>query len=151
MNNSSPDKKHNLDTPEMQEEIRLMNEGIELEEAKHYGPPEERKRKNREHVDKLVARYSEPVARSILKRLSQAGDYVFADLLRRHDLDETDLHDVILRYDLGGPRIDIRQGKDHRYKVVISGGWGNAGEEWKGVVWQEDGEWRFECTEYCVF
>lgn len=151
MNDSDQDQKHDFHTPERQERIRLIKEAIELKATKLYGPLEERKRKNREHVDKLAAVHSEPVVRSILKVLSQAGDYVFAEFLHRHDLEHVDLNEVIRLYDLNGPRIDIQQDKDRRYEVVVAGGWHDAGEIWEGSVWQEGEEWRFERTSYCEF
>jgi hypothetical protein len=54
-------------------------------------------------------------------------------------------------YDLAGPRIKIEQpaGPDGWFNVEVSGGWGDAGECWKGVLWKDANGWHVQPTSYC--
>lgn len=155
MNNHDADTWMSLDDEEREERGRRYLEYREQEATRLHGPPEERRRKNLEHVRNLVAKYSEPVVRAILRVLCDSehtSKRVFAELIRRGDPEHGDLVEIMPRYDLGGPRIDIDQpaGPGGWFNVKVSGGWDIAGESWEGVLWKDETGWQVQQNSYGV-
>lgn len=136
-----------------EEQIRRLEEHFENIATKCYGPPEERARKNRQHVDDMITTHGEPVVRTLLKVLSEIKEPVepvFAGILRRHSLDHDDLHDIIRFHDLTGPRIEIRCHNGNEYHLLISGGWGLASENWSVIIWRLGSRWSVKCSSYSI-
>ena len=151
----------NIDPNNLSDEARgqIIRASFEAEATRAFGPPDVRQRKNHEHVKKLTTAYTERVVRQLLKVLSEVKltnlvgrqrEPVFAQILRRHDLDHDDLGSIIRKYDLTGPRLDIISRNGSEYRLEISGGWGDASECWEGDISYVEGFWSAKCTSYFV-
>lgn len=139
------------------ERIAYLKQHYENKIAALFGTPEERESKNRVHVAEMVALYTEPVIRAILKVLSEVDkderfprnrDLVFPKILRRHNLDTDPLDQIIRYYAPNGPRVQIRSHKGNEYHVLVDGGWGLAMQCWSGDVWRLGSRWCLKDSSY---
>lgn len=113
--------------------------------TERYGSREVRARKNREHVDQLLTRVSEPELRGILIALSRLKYPLCARWLAEEDLITTPLDEIIQPYNFMGLNFNIEAAEASSYIVSIGSGWGTAGDGGKFRV-KRDGD-RFRVDE----
>ncbi len=100
----------------------------EAESTRLFGPPAMRKRKNKRHTARLVARYSEPVIRGLLVALSRVDELICTQCLSEMDLAAAPLWEIIQPFELGGYTFRIESVQDTDYVVDIAAGSGTEGD-----------------------
>jgi hypothetical protein len=147
---AEPEEEDEPLTPE--QEARFAAESaawLRAHEAKAtqlYGPPELRRRKNQRFAARLVAKYSEPVIRSLLAALSGVKDLLCTQFLAEMDLAGAPLWEIIQPFELGGIRFHIVAVQMNSYTVEIGAGFGTAGDGGKFVIAPEGNRYAVKQT-----
>lgn len=116
----------------------------EQELTELYGPREERALKNRQHVDELLTRVSEPELRGILAALSQLERPLCAHWLSRINLAATPLDQIIRPYDFMGLGFTVEAVEASAYIVSIGTAWGTIGDGGKFRVKRNGDQFRVD-------
>jgi len=100
----------------------------ERELTERHGPPEERARKNRKHIDHLLTQVSESELRGILAALSRLEWPLCARWLSEVDLATTPLDKILKPYEFMGLNFDFESVEAPFYVVSIGAAWGTVGD-----------------------
>lgn len=140
---STQENSKGAEPPEEHGPLDLESPSWEEEATRLFGPPEERRRKNLRHVQKLMRLVSESDLRNILKALSRMDEPVCCANLRKHDLDHIPLHEVIQPYELLGFRFHLSGLSSNQVTAQVGESFMMVGSGGTFVLErQEDGDFR---------
>jgi hypothetical protein len=125
---------------------------VEEKMLRRHGPPEERENKTHQYVEALVACWTEPEIRRLLKECCSLGkdDILALELLpKRRNLDQDPLHEIIRPYDYFGFSFTIeppQPGASDRYQISFGEAEGTCGSG-GSVEAVPDAEGRLQLTQ----